>query len=153
VTVELPDPVDDGRCIGCGPESNFGLHMHFDVNEDRSVESRVTVGPDFQGWRDVVHGGVVALLLDEAMAYAAGANGIVGVTADLKLRFRKPVPVGRPLVVRGAVRWQRRGVLGIAASVSAADGTLLASGEGSFVKRGDVPPGTRFGASRIRGRS
>jgi len=87
VTVELPNPVDDGRCIGCGPESRLGLRMRFDVNEDRSVESRVTVGPDFQGWRDVVHGGVVALLLDEAMAYAAGANGIVGVTADLTDRF------------------------------------------------------------------
>ena len=153
MTVELPNPVDDGRCIGCGPESRLGLHMRFDVNEDRSVESRVTVGPDFQGWRDVVHGGVVALLLVEAMAYAAGAHGVVGVTADLKMRFRKPVHVGAPLIVRGAVLWQRRGVLGIEASVSAADGALLASGTGSFVKRGEVAPGTPFGASRIRGRS
>jgi hypothetical protein len=51
------------------------------------------------------------------------------------------------------VLWQRRGVLGVAASVNDEAGALLASGQGSFVKRGDVPPGTLFGESRIRGGS
>jgi uncharacterized protein (TIGR00369 family) len=150
VTVELAAPVDDGRCIGCGKDAPHGLRMVFDVDADGSVESRVTVGASFQGWRDVVHGGVVALLLDEAMAYAAGAAGVIGVTADLKMRFRKPVPVGAELIVRANVLWRRRAVLGIAASVHAADGTLLASGEGGFVKRGDVPPGRLFAESRRR---
>jgi uncharacterized protein (TIGR00369 family) len=143
-------PVDDGFCIGCGPRSEIGLKMRFEVNEDRSVESRLSLGAQFQGWRDVVHGGMVALLLDEAMAYAAGAHGVLGVTGDLKMRFRKPVRVGEPLIVRGNVRWQRRGVLGISASVNDAAGTLLASGEGSFVKRGELPPGTLFAESRLR---
>jgi uncharacterized protein (TIGR00369 family) len=151
VTVALSTPVDDGRCIGCGPDAVVGLKMRFDINPDKSVESRVSVSAAFQGWRDVVHGGVVALLLDEAMAYAAGAHGVLGVTGDLKMRFRKPVPVGAPLVVRGHVVWRRRGVLGIVASVNDEAGALLASGEGSFVKRGDVPAGTLFGASRLRG--
>ncbi|MBD5634847.1 MAG: PaaI family thioesterase [Candidatus Eremiobacteraeota bacterium] len=149
----LPDPIDDGYCIGCGPHAQMGLQMRFDVVEDLSVESRVSVGPGFQGWRDVVHGGIVALLLDEAMAYAAGAHGVLGMTGALKMRFRKPVPVGAPLVVRGNVRWRRRDVLGLAASIHDAEGTLLASGEGSFVKRGDVPPGALFAQSRSRGRS
>jgi uncharacterized protein (TIGR00369 family) len=151
VSAALETPVDDGKCIGCGPDAVVGLKMRFDVNPDKSVESRVSVSDRFQGWRDVVHGGVVALLLDEAMAYAAGAHGVLGVTGDLKMRFRKPVPVGAPLVVRSHVVWQRRGVLGIVASVNDDAGVLLASGEGSFVKRGDVPPGTVFGESRIRG--
>ncbi len=151
MSAALETPVDDGKCIGCGPDAVVGLKMRFDVNPDKSVESRVSVSDRFQGWRDVVHGGVVALLLDEAMAYAAGAHGVLGVTGDLKMRFRKPVPVGAPLVVRSHVVWQRRGVLGIVASVNDDAGVLLASGEGSFVKRGDVPPGTVFGESRIRG--
>lgn len=140
-------PIDDGHCIGCGRESPTGLHMRFEVRPDRSVESRLTVPPSFAGWRGVVHGGIVALLLDEAMAYAAGARGIVGVTGELKMRFRKAVPIGEPLVVRAQVVWQRRGVLGIEASVFAAAGTLLAAGTGSFVARGTLPPGQRFGES------
>jgi len=151
VTVRTSAPVDDGRCIGCGPEAQHGLHMRFDVNEDKSVEATVTVPAGFQGWRDVVHGGVVALVLDEAMAYAAGAHGEIGMTADLKMRFRKSVPVGRPLTVRGHVLWRRRNVLGIAASIRDEAGTLLASGEGSFVSSGTLEPGTTFGYGGRRG--
>ena len=137
--------VDDGNCIACGPASEVGLHMHFTELPDGSVESRATVPSRFQGWRDVVHGGIVALLLDEAMAYAAGARRIVGVTGELKMRFRKPVPTDTPLVVRGNVTWQRRGVLGVTASVGDAAGNLLASAEGRFVSRGEVAAGERFG--------
>ena len=143
---ELARPVDDGYCIGCGPRAPLGLHMHFEAVEHDAVESRVTLDRTFQGWRGVVHGGIVALLLDEAMAYAAAARGIVGVTGDLKLRFRKAVPVGVPLRVRAKVTWQRREVLGIEASVCDDAGTLLAAGQGSFVRRGTLAPGERFGA-------
>jgi uncharacterized protein (TIGR00369 family) len=137
--------VDDGRCIGCGPLCEHGLKLRFEVAEDGSVESRVTVAAAFQGWRGVVHGGIVALLLDEAMAYAAGARGLLGVTAELTLRFRHAVPVGEPLVVRGSVRWQRRNVLAVEATVGDAAGTLLASAQGRFVSRGRLAPGQRFG--------
>src|SRR5262249_54092282 len=100
---ELPEPVDDGRCIACGPDSVFGLKMTFERLADDSVESRVVVPQGYQGWQGVVHGGAVAMLLDEAMAYAAAAAGVLGVTAELKMRFRKAVPVGEPLLVRGSV--------------------------------------------------
>ena len=142
---DLARPVDDGFCVGCGPNSASGLHMKFRSRPDGSVESRLEVPAAFQGWRDIVHGGIVALLLDEAMAYAAGARGVIGVTAELRLRFRKAVPTNRPLVVRGAVSWQRRSVLGVTASVSDSEATLLASAEGRFVSRGTLAPGERFG--------
>jgi len=143
---ELSVPVDDGFCIGCGRHAETGLHMEFTPGGDRRVESRLTVPRAYQGWRGVVHGGVVALLLDEAMAYAAGACGIVGVTADLKMRFRKAVPVGAPLIVRGCVLWQRRNVLGVTATVQNVRGTVLASGEGRFVARRTLRPGEGLGA-------
>jgi len=145
---ELANPVDDGRCVACGIHSEIGLRMSFSLNDDRSVESSVTVPARFQGWRNVVHGGVVALLLDEAMAYAAGALGLLGVTAELKMRFRKPVPTEKPLIVRGRVAWQRRNVLSIEASVHDGTGALLALGTGSFVSRGRIDPGSRFGNLR-----
>jgi uncharacterized protein (TIGR00369 family) len=147
---ELATPVDDGYCIGCGQDSAIGLKMRFEVDDDNSVHSTVTVPQPFQGWRDVVHGGVVALVLDEAMAYAAGAQGYLGVTAELKLRFRKAVPVGEPLVVRGNVLWQRRNVFGIEATICDAAGTLLASAEASFVSRGKLAPGQRLGEPQAR---
>ncbi len=143
---KLDAPVDDGFCFGCGPHSKIGLHLHFDEHSDRSVESRIVLEPEYQGWQGVAHGGIVALLLDEAMAYAAGAHGYLGVTAEMKMRFRNPVPIGQPLRVRGKVLWQRRNVFGIEASVVSDDGaTLFAAGEGSFVSRGKLAPGQRLG--------
>jgi acyl-CoA hydrolase len=75
-------------------------------------------------------------LIDEAMAHAAGYAGHRGVTASVNVRFRKPVPVGKPIVVRGRVTWSRRNVLGVEAKVLDAAGTTLVTGEGSFVSRG-----------------
>ena len=67
-------------------------------------------------------------------------------TADLKLRFRHEVPVGRGLIARGAVLWQRRTILAIEATLlTEDDSTLLASAAGKFVSRGAVEPGTRLG--------
>lgn len=148
---ELANPVDDGYCIGCGERSAIGLKMRFAVADD-SVESRVTIPQRFQGWRGVAHGGIVALLLDEAMAYAAMASGYLGVTADLKMRFRKPVPIGEALLVRANVLWQRRSVFGISSTLYDASQTLLASAEASFVSRGKVPPEQKIGALEIDGR-
>ncbi len=143
---QLETPVDDGFCFGCGPHSKIGLHMKFRELDERSVESRLTLEPPYQGWQGVAHGGIVALVLDEAMAYAAGALGYLGVTAEMKLRFRRPVPIGQPLLVRGTVLWQRRNVFGVEASIFSDDGTtLLAGAEGSFVSRGKLAPGRRLG--------
>lgn len=144
-------PVDDGRCFACGPKSEHGLHLRFKQLPDGSVEARTTLQQPFQGWRGIAHGGIVAMLLDEAMAHAAGAKGYMGMTGDLKLRFRKAVPVGEPLVLRGDVRWQRRNVLGIGASVALESGSELAVGEGSFVIKGQLPKGELLGEIGVGG--
>jgi uncharacterized protein (TIGR00369 family) len=142
-------PVDDGHCVGCGPHSPIGLRMQFARNDDGSVVSRIVVPQAFQGWQGIVHGGIVALMLDEAMAYAAAANGALGMTAELNMRFRSEVRVGDELIVHGSVLWQRRTILAVQARiVTASDDALLASAEGKFVSRGSVEPGTRLGFMR-----
>jgi uncharacterized protein (TIGR00369 family) len=138
-------PVDDGRCFACGPYAESGLGMRFEETGPDSVACEITLADHFQGWRGVAHGGIVAMLLDEGMAYAAASRGHLGVTAELKMRFRAPVPLGAPLLVRGRVEWQRRNVLGVSADVVDAGGAVLAAGEGRFVSRGTLEPGQRLG--------
>ncbi|MEO9169980.1 MAG: hotdog fold domain-containing protein [Candidatus Baltobacteraceae bacterium] len=130
-------PVDDGNCFACGPDNPIGLHLHFDDDDD-GVRAHVTLGPDYQGWRNIAHGGIAIALLDEAMAHAAGAAGHRGVTGSMSVRFRKPVPLGISLDVRGRVAWQRRNVLGLVASVSDASGKMLVAAEGNFVSMGPL---------------
>lgn len=139
-------PFDDGNCFACGPTNPIGMHLHFDrVVEGGGVIANAILAPEYQGWRGIAHGGIVMALLDEAMAHAAGFAGHRGVTAMVNVRFRKPVPLGTPIEVRGRVTWQRRNVLGVEGTVLDASGTILARAEGSFVSRGtlDAAPDRR----------
>lgn len=115
------------------------MHLKFERMGDRAVRSRVELGSQFQGWQGIAHGGIAMALLDEAMAHAAAAAGHRGVTASMQLRFRRPVPLGRALLVEGRVNWIRRNVLGLTARVSDRDdGRLLLEAEGSFVSKGPI---------------
>lgn len=131
-------PIDDGRCFACGPYNADGLHLRFEPEGESAVRAQITLPPRFQGWRGAAHGGVVAMLLDEAMAYACGAAGERAMTASMQMRFRAPVPLGEPLTITGAVKWKRRNVLALEAAVRDARGAVLASAEGSFVSKGPL---------------
>lgn len=80
-------------------------------------------------------------LIDEVMAYAASAVGWKGVTAECTTRFRRPVPLDAPLVLRGRVAWQRSNAVGLEAEILDAQGTVLASGTGKFIGKARVEPG------------
>lgn len=133
--------VDDGRCFACGPLNLLGLHLRFDVVGEGEVRCETTLAPAYQGWAGMAHGGIAATLLDEAMAHAAGATGTKGVSAEMRVRFRRPLPLGEPLTVAGRVLWRRRDVLGVEATVTDGDGRLLVSADGRFVAKGTVAPG------------
>ncbi len=123
---------DDRRCFACGPENADGLQLVFDYGEDTA---RATFVPKerFAGWTTILHGGVVATLLDEAMAHAAIAAGVRAVTGRLEIRFRKAAPMDATLVTQGRVVGRRGRMLTLSATVTGVDGTLYAQGEGRFV--------------------
>lgn len=99
--------VNDGpedRCFGCGHQNEHGLRMRFRKTGEGSVEADYTVPGHFGGFSSVVHGGIQATLLDEVCGmsiHVAELDEVNVVTADFRLRFRRPVPVEAPLVVRG----------------------------------------------------
>jgi acyl-coenzyme A thioesterase PaaI-like protein len=75
------------------------------------------------------------MLLDEAMAHACILNGDVAVTASCDVRFRKPVPLGQTLVIRGHIKERRRKLIYLEATLTLEDGTLLATADGTFVSQ------------------
>ena len=92
-------------CFGCSPFNEAGLQMRFRQVAPGVVESHYTVDDHLRGAPGVVHGGIQAVLLDEAMGVAIHGpdddDETFVVTAEFKLRYRRPVPTGAPLVVRG----------------------------------------------------
>jgi acyl-coenzyme A thioesterase PaaI-like protein len=67
---------------------------------DGGVVSETTLGVVYEGPTGLVHGGVIGLLADELLARAAAAADAWGMTARLEIDYRRPVPLGTPLVLR-----------------------------------------------------
>lgn len=74
------------------------LVIELDPNRDRG-HGEVIVGPAFQGGPGLVHGGVLALLIDHAMGCVAASPERPAMTVRLSLRYRRPTPLGVPLSV------------------------------------------------------
>jgi uncharacterized protein (TIGR00369 family) len=81
----------------------FGLGVRFAMREDAGVEATVSCPPSWEGYPGLVHGGIIAALLDGAMTNALFARGTVAVTAEAKIRYWRPLPLGRLVTVVGHV--------------------------------------------------
>lgn len=138
MTANADAPTDDGRCFACGPLNPDGLQLVFVPDGETGARTEVTLPDRLQGYRDVAHGGIVMMLLDEAMAHACRFVGEKAMTASVEVRFRRPVPLGTRLVVTGRYRERRRSMLFLEAVVAAADGTPLATAAGTFVSLGSL---------------
>jgi acyl-coenzyme A thioesterase PaaI-like protein len=99
---------NDHGCFGCGKLNDFGLQMEFRENpEGDGVWARVVPAPRFEGYLGVIHGGVVTAMLDEVMAWSLYRDDAWGMTAQMNVRFRKPVIVGEPVRAIGHIVAQR----------------------------------------------
>ena len=128
-----PGLLDNKYCFACGPDNPAGLRMKVEYEKDRSI-CRITLAEHYQGWTHIAHGGVVCTLLDEIMAYAVLKFIGQGVTSHLSSKFRKPVPLGEPIVASGwIVERKGRRATARAEIRTEADGVLLAQGEATWI--------------------
>ena len=88
------------RCVVCGPSNNAGLRLEFMASGLGEVSARFDCAADYEGYSGILHGGVVATLVDGAMTNCLFAQGVPAVTAGLTVRFRHPVVTGVPATVR-----------------------------------------------------
>lgn len=129
-----PLPNIDDHCFACGLKNAHGLKMRFHTDGER-VRATVTVAEHLRGWQKLVHGGVLATIIDETMAWSAiHLFSRFILTKEMTTRYRKPVPVGAALTATGYVarRQDDRNVT-MAADIVDGAGDICCSGEGEFV--------------------
>lgn len=90
-------------CLVCGSERAGGLGLRFVQQTDGSVSAEFHCSPDFQGYPDRLHGGVIAMLLDAGMTHCLFARNVAGLTARLNIRYNHGVMLGIPAVVRARI--------------------------------------------------
>jgi uncharacterized protein (TIGR00369 family) len=122
---------DDHYCFACGSENPVGLRLLPDRGEGR-CEIRWTPRREHQGFQDILHGGIISTLLDEAMAHAVLSVIPGAATASLVVTFKKPVRPGREVTVRAVVAERKGRVLRTTACLLQ-DGEEKAAAEAKFV--------------------
>lgn len=138
-TPQAPDAVGPSRtkqpnslkCFVCGVENTVGLRLAFYDQPDGDVISEVTLPDRYQGYPGVVHGGIVASMLDEVAGRAAmqGDTARFMMTAKLEIRYRKPIPIGQRLRLVGRLERRRGRLTVVHGEVCLPDGSVGAEAE------------------------
>jgi len=109
--------VEHAGCIVCGLENETGLQITYATEKAGRVSAHWTPTHRYEGFKGMVHGGLLATVMDEAMAKAVVSLGLEALTGDLRVRFRHPVPPGEPLRINGWVVSHRGRLLRLEATL------------------------------------
>jgi acyl-coenzyme A thioesterase PaaI-like protein len=127
---------DGGGCFACGQTNPIGLRLRFEPDRDEGIRAEFTPGPQYQGYEGVLHGGIVAAALDDAMANLFHLRGRETMTARLEIRYRREAPIGRRLVVTAKTTGERGRFFTAEATLALPDGTCLAEARATLARAG-----------------
>jgi acyl-coenzyme A thioesterase PaaI-like protein len=97
-------PIADNYCFVCGRDNPRGLRIKVKYFPDEmAAETRLALPREYQGWADVIHGGILSTLLDEMMAHAVWRFAGPGVTLSMEVHFRHPLKPDEAIRVRGVL--------------------------------------------------
>jgi acyl-coenzyme A thioesterase PaaI-like protein len=128
------EPNETNRCFGCGAANSAGMKLTFDLDFDaRRTRGCFTLGANYAGGGGFAHGGIIAVVLDEAMGKLSRLTDEKAVTAEMSVEYRKPVPVDKTIVVEGWQEEEKGRNRFRVAEIHDRDGNLLARGKARFV--------------------
>ncbi|MBI3076954.1 MAG: PaaI family thioesterase, partial [Deltaproteobacteria bacterium] len=116
-----------------------GLRLRFQLEGEDAVRTEFVPGERFQGWQGIVHGGILATLLDELMVNAVWLRGVRAVTGRLELSLRRPARVGERLCARATIQKTTRKTVEVAGQVTGEDGGVVAEGQALLLRLVTAP--------------
>jgi acyl-coenzyme A thioesterase PaaI-like protein len=126
---------DDAMCFCCGPRNPIGLKLEFEMTPDGRMRTLWTPRREHQGFKDIVHGGLVATVLDEVMVRLLYIRGIQAVTAGMETRLSRPLRWGTEYRFEGwMVRDRGRAVITEAEAAEADTGIQVAWGKATCIR-------------------
>jgi acyl-coenzyme A thioesterase PaaI-like protein len=136
----MTTPISDNYCFVCGQDNPRGFKIQVRYLEaEMAAETELSLPREYQGWAEVIHGGILSTLLDEMMAHAVWHFAGPGLTLSLEVRFHAPLKPGETILVRGVLQTtngSRR--LAIGEITRLVDGIRIASGKSRFLLQNEV---------------
>lgn len=136
-TLESLAAAEHARCLMCGSANDLGMKLRFKVQPDGSVLATFPCREAFQGYPETLHGGVISALFDAAMTHALFSIGVVGVTAELTVRFLAPVVLNRGTLVRASVEKDAHPLYYVRSELEQ-EGKLMARATAKFLVKGNL---------------
>jgi len=125
---------DDHHCFVCGENNPNGLHLKFSIHKGK-ISSEFVPQKIHQGYKDIVHGGIISTIIDEAMVKAALMQGLSAITAEITVRFKNPLMVGERAVVEAAITKMNKRIIETSAKIKKSDETLIAEGHAKLLRQ------------------
>jgi uncharacterized protein (TIGR00369 family) len=127
-----PNPVN--KCFGCGGANAGGMKLTFEQdNVNRRIVGRFVLGDRYQGGGGFAHGGIIAVLLDEAMGKVCRFREVRAVTAELTVEYLKPVDVMKEIEVVGYETEHKGRNIYMSGEIRDTAGVVLARSKARFV--------------------
>ncbi len=121
------DLTDDKMCFVCGKENALGLRLKFDHPADGRLTASVRFAKEHQGYKDIVHGGLMTTVLDEMMVNLAWVEKKPCVTAEITVRLKKAARIGEEILFEGRLDKEEGKLLFTSAEARNAAGETLAT--------------------------
>ena len=134
VTAKQPN---SKMCLVCGLKNPFGLHTTFYELDNKELLAIFQPREEYQSYPGRLHGGIISTILDETIGRAImmqSEGEIWGVTVDLNIRFKKPVPLDEELRVIGRITKNSSRFFEGTGELLLPDDTVAAEGHGKYLK-------------------
>ena len=128
---------DDGYCFACGKNNQLGLKLKFTLDKENSLRTEFTFNKNHQGFKDVAHGGIIALILDELMGNLCWKLGKNSIGAQIEVRFKQPTFVGSTLYFKAWIEKEEKKIIYMRCEARNKDDRIVAFASGKAVKLND----------------
>jgi uncharacterized protein (TIGR00369 family) len=127
---------NSSRCFICGVANDKGLHTEFYELEDGTLAATAVAQSFHQSYPGRVHGGVSTALLDETIGRAINITEpeTWGVTVEINVRYKKPVPYDVPLLITGKITENRSRLFSGEGRIILPDGTTAVTATAKYMK-------------------
>ncbi|MDP8232668.1 MAG: PaaI family thioesterase [Candidatus Zophobacter franzmannii] len=122
------------NCFACGADNPIGLHLEFQFIDGEAVAEWNCLEV-FDGYPNLIHGGIISTLLDEAMAKILHFDGITAVTGKLNVSFRRPLNSGTMAKIVGKILENKGRVITTSAQIIV-DDILIAEANAIYIRVG-----------------
>jgi acyl-coenzyme A thioesterase PaaI-like protein len=121
------------KCFVCGDKNDIGLKIDF-FYKDEKATAEYTPTPEFEGYKEILHGGIISALLDEVMIKSIIAKEIFTLTSRIDVRFKNLARIGEKLLLEGWIKEDRRRLILAEGKAFRQGGEVIAEAQGTYFK-------------------